>query len=88
MENQNTQSIGSHEILEAMEQLRAGFTISRLTFGTLTLVYTLKRKDEKWAKKFTKIQEDYHKFLLKGYEELEEEYKNKLAEEQNEAVEE
>ena len=76
-----TKGITSKDVLEAMEQVRAGFTISRITLGAVTLLYPLKKKGEKWAKKFTKIQEEYHKFLLDTYNEFEEEY-NKLLEDE------
>lgn len=71
---QETFKITSHEIQEAMEQVRAGFTVSRIALGAATLLYTVARKGEKWAKKFTKIQNDYHSFLLATYKELEEKY--------------
>ena len=71
MENQVTINITSHEVQEAMEQIRMGFTASRIALGSATILYTLKRKGDKWAKKFTKIQQDYHKFLLDTYNELE-----------------
>lgn len=73
MENQTSMTITSHEVAEAMEQVRAGFTVSRITLSAVTLLYALCRKDEKWAKKFTKIQQDYHKFLLDSYTEFEKE---------------
>ena len=71
--------ITSKELQEALEQVRAGFTISRMCLGAITLLHPLKRKDEKWAKKFTKIQHDYHNFLLDSYKELEGEF-NRLVE--------
>lgn len=71
--NQTTMTITSHEVTEAMEQIRAGFTVSRIALGAATLLYTLKRKGEPWAKKFTKIQNEYHKFLLDTYTEMEKE---------------
>lgn len=76
MENQN--NIKAHDISECLEQIRAGFTISRMTFGALTLLYSLAKKDEKWAKKFTNLQNSYHKFLLDSYTELEKIYKDTL----------
>lgn len=66
--------ITKNEIQEAMEQVRAGFTISRMALGAITLLHPLKKKDEKWAKKFSKLQHDYHSFLLASYKELEEEF--------------
>lgn len=65
------ENIKLNDLEEVLEQLRAGFTISRNTFGTLTLVFSLCKKDEKWAKKFTKIQQDYHKFLVDAYKDIE-----------------
>lgn len=73
MENNETQTITSKMVLEAMEQIRAGFTISRMTLGAATLLYPLKKLGDKWGKKFTKIQADYHKFLLDVYKGFEEE---------------
>lgn len=67
MENE----IKSHDVREALEQIRAGFTVSRMALGAATVLYPLGKKDEKWAKKFTRIQNDYHKFLLDTYQELE-----------------
>lgn len=74
MENKQTMTITSHEVAEALEQVRAGFTVSRMALAALTLVFSLCRKDDKWAKKFTKIQQDYHKFLLDGYQDLEKKF--------------
>lgn len=71
--NQTTLNITSKEVIEAMEQVRAGFTVSRITLGAATLLYTLKRKGKRWADKFTKIQNEYHTFLLDTYKEFEEE---------------
>lgn len=84
MENteQKTMSITSHEVVEAMEQIRAGFTVSRIALGAATLLYALKKKGESWAKKFTKVQQDYHKFLLDTYTEFEKELP-KLQEEES-----
>lgn len=66
--------ISKNEIQEAMEQVRAGFTISRMALGAITLLHPLKKKDEKWAKKFSKLQHEYHTFLLASYKELEQEF--------------
>lgn len=66
--------ISKNEVQEALEQVRAGFTISRMALGAITLLHPLKKKDEKWAKKFSKIQHEYHTFLLASYKELEEEF--------------
>lgn len=66
--------ITKNEVQEALEQVRAGFTISRMALGAITLLHPLKKKDEKWAKKFSKIQHDYHTFLLDSYKELEDEF--------------
>lgn len=66
-----TLKITSHEVTEALEQVRAGFTVSRMALSAITLLHPLKKKDEKWSKKFMKIQEQYHKFLLDSYNELE-----------------
>lgn len=66
--------ITKNEVQEALEQVRAGFTISRMALGAITLLHPLKKKDEKWAKKFSKIQHDYHTFLLDSYKELEGEF--------------
>lgn len=66
--------ITKNEVQEALEQVRAGFTISRMALGAITLLHPLKKKDEKWAKKFSKIQHEYHTFLLASYKELEEEF--------------
>jgi len=86
MENKETQVITSKMVIEAMEQVRMGFTASRLALGAATLLYPLKKLDEKWGKRFTRIQESYHKFLLdvyKGFEEelpkLQEKEKKELA---------
>lgn len=83
MEKKETMNITSHEVTEALEQIRAGFTISRQTLGACTLLFALCKKDEKWAKKFTKIQNDYHKFLLDTYTEMEKKY-NELIEKEKE----
>lgn len=66
--------ITKNEVQEALEQVRAGFTVSRMALGAITLLHPLKKKDEKWAKKFSKIQHEYHSFLLASYKELEEEF--------------
>lgn len=66
--------ITKNEVQEALEQVRAGFTISRMALGAITLLHPLKKKDEKWAKKFSKIQHEYHTFLLDSYKELEAEF--------------
>lgn len=72
----------SKDITEALEQVRAGFTISRMTLGTLSFTLYPLTKDEKWAKRFTRIQQEYHKFLLDSYKMLEKEgRKLELAEE-------
>lgn len=68
---QESTAISAHDVVEAMEQIRAGFTISRITLGAVTLLYALKKKGDAWAKKFTKIQNEYHKFLLDTYSEME-----------------
>lgn len=73
MENKETQVITSKMVIEAMEQVRMGFTASRLALGAATLLYPLKKLDEKWGKRFTRIQESYHKFLLDIYKGFEEE---------------
>lgn len=65
--------IKSADVTEAMEQVRASFTVSRMAFGAITLLYGLANKDEKWVKKFQRIQKEYHEFLLKSYTELESE---------------
>lgn len=67
MENKETNVITSKMVLEAMEQVRMGFTASRIALGAATLLYPLAKLDEKWGKKFTKVQESYHKFLLDVY---------------------
>ena len=83
-QNSKTKStvITSHMVIEAMEQVRMGFTASRLALGAATLLYPLKKLDEKWGKKFTRIQQDYHKFLLDVYKGFEEELP-KLQEKEN-----
>lgn len=63
----------SKDITEALEQVRAGFTISRMTLGTLSFTLYPLIRDEKWAKRFTRIQQEYHKFLLDSYKLLEKE---------------
>lgn len=73
--------ITSHEVSEALEQVRAGFTVSRNALSAITILHPLKRKDEKWSKKFMKVQGDYHKFLMDSYKELEGEYDRLLDEE-------
>lgn len=78
---QTSLNITSHEVQEALEQVRAGFTISRITLGACTLLYPLKRKGKRWADKFTKIQNEYHTFLLDTYKEFEEELVRLQAEE-------
>lgn len=76
--------IKSTDVVEALEQVRAAFTVSRMAFGAITLLYPLKKKDEKWVKKFQKIQHDYHQFLLDCYKELEgEQEKLAVAEKDN-----
>lgn len=70
---QETPNITSKEVIEAMEQVRAGFTVSRICLSACTLLYPLKKLDEKWGKKFTKVQNEYHKFLLDTYKGFEEE---------------
>lgn len=67
-------NITKNEVQEALEQVRAGFTISRMALGAITLLHPLKKKDEKWAKKFSMIQHEYHTFLLDSYKELEGEF--------------
>lgn len=76
--------ITSKELIEALEQIRMGFTASRIALSACTLLYPLKRLGEKWGKKFTRIQQEYHKFLLDTYNGIEEEYQKLLKEEQNE----
>lgn len=73
MENKETNVITSKMVIEAMEQVRMGFTASRIALGACTLLYPLKRLNEKWGKKFEKIQSEYHKFLLDVYKGFEEE---------------
>lgn len=68
-----TNVITSQMVIEAMEQVRMGFTASRLALGAATLLYPLKKLDEKWGKKFTRIQQEYHKFLLDVYKGFEDE---------------
>jgi len=63
----------SKDITEALEQVRAGFTISRMTLGTLSFTLYPLIRDDKWAKRFTRIQQEYHKFLLDSYKMLEKE---------------
>lgn len=86
MENKESNVITSKMVIEAMEQVRMGFTASRLALGAATLLYPLKKLGEQWGKRFTRIQESYHKFLLdiyKGFEEelpkLQEREKKELA---------
>jgi len=67
MEKQITKKLA----VEALEQIRAGFTVSRIALSAATIIYPLCKKDEKWGKKFTKIQNEYHKFLLSCYQDLE-----------------
>ena len=91
MENKQTISITSHEVQEALEQVRAGFTVSRMALGAATITYPLVKSGkypvkeisdiDKWAKKFTKVQNEYHKFLLDTYGALETLYKAMVAEE-------
>lgn len=76
--------ITKNEVQEALEQVRAGFTISRMALGAITLLHPLKKKDEKWAKKFSKIQHEYHTFLLASYKELEAEF-DRLSKEEAES---
>lgn len=73
MENKESNVITSQMVIEAMEQVRMGFTASRLALGAAALLYPLKKLDEKWGKKFTNIQQSYHKFLLDVYKGFEEE---------------
>lgn len=47
MEKMETNAITSKMVVEAMEQVRAGFTVSRMTLGACTLLYPLKKLDEK-----------------------------------------
>lgn len=89
MENQTITSnskITSKMVIEAMEQVRMGFTASRIALGAATLLYPLKKLDEKWGKKFEKIQSQYHKFLLDTYQGFEEELP-KLQEEEKKSIE-
>lgn len=85
MENKETNVITSKMVVEAMEQVRMGFTASRLALGAATLLYPLKKLDESWGKRFTRIQESYHKFLLDIYKGFEEELPKLQAQEQKEA---
>lgn len=73
MENKESNVITSKMVIEAMEQVRMGFTASRLALGAATLLYPLKKLNEQWGKRFTRIQESYHKFLLDVYKGFEEE---------------
>lgn len=77
----NEQQIKAADVTEALEQVRASFTVSRMAFGAITLLYPLKKKDEKWVKKFQRIQKDYHQFLLDSYKELEDEQNRLINEE-------
>lgn len=43
----NEQQIKAADVTEALEQVRASFTVSRMAFGAITLLYPLKKKDEK-----------------------------------------
>lgn len=79
------QKIKSQDLVEALEQVRASFTVSRMAFGAITLLYSLRSKDQKWVKKFEKIQREYHQFLLDSYNELLEE-ENRLRQIENEPV--
>lgn len=63
--------ISAAMIVEAMEQVRMAFTASRIGFGAATLLQPLCKKDEKWCKKFMKLQNDYHTFLLSCYQDFE-----------------
>lgn len=82
-----TPKITSKEVVEAMEQVRAGFTVSRICLGACTLLYPLKKLDEKWGKKFTKVQQQYHSFLMEVYKGFEEELP-KLEEDEKKSIEE
>lgn len=82
MENKIT----SKMVIEAMEQVRMGFTASRIALGAATLLYPLKKLDEKWGKKFEKIQSQYHKFLLDVYQGFEDELP-RLEKEEKESIE-
>lgn len=66
MENKIT----SKMVLEALEQVRAGFTVSRMALGAATILVPLANKGEKWGKRFNDVQAKYHKFLLDVHEEL------------------
>lgn len=73
-------SIKSKDLIEALEQIRMAFTASRIGLAACTVLWNFKQSD-KWGKKFTKIQQDYHQFLLDTYNQLEKEYKRLLEEE-------
>lgn len=83
MENKIT----SKMVIEALEQVRMGFTASRVALGAATILVPLANKGEKWGKRFNKVQQDYHKFLLDTHEELQSELVRLQAEEAKEAVE-
>lgn len=76
-------SIKSKDLIEALEQIRMAFTASRIGLAACTVLWNFKQSD-KWGKKFTKIQQDYHQFLLDTYNQLEKEYKRLLEEETKE----
>lgn len=73
-------SIKSKDLIEALEQIRMAFTASRIGLAACTVLWNFKQSD-KWGKKFTKVQQDYHQFLLDTYNQLEKEYKRLLEEE-------
>lgn len=75
--------IRSKDLVEALEQIRMAFTASRIGLAACTVLWNFKQSD-KWGKKFTKVQQDYHQFLLDTYNQLEKEYKRLLEEEKNE----
>lgn len=75
--------IKSKDLIEALEQIRMAFTASRIGLAACTVLWNFKQSD-KWGKKFTKVQQDYHQFLLDTYNQLEKEYKRLLKEEEKE----
>lgn len=61
----------SHEVIEAAEQVRAGYTVARQAYAAITLLYSLDKKDKEWAEKVSKVHNDYFELIINSYKELE-----------------
>lgn len=54
--------------IEAAEQVRAAYTVSRFAYAALALLSNLTKKSETYNKKLVKIHKDYYDLLLKSYD--------------------